>query len=57
MNQHLRDLHALIQKLVASEELRAAHQRELRFPLERFYPDYGVFPEEKEILAKLESYA
>jgi len=46
----------MIQKLVASEELRAAHRRGLRFQLERFYAEYGVFPEEKEILAKLESH-
>lgn len=53
----VRDLKALIQKLVASEELRTAHRRELRFPLKRFYSEYGAFPEEQEILAKLESQA
>jgi hypothetical protein len=57
VNHHVRDLHALIQKLVASEELRSAHRRELRFPLERFYAEYGVFPEEQEILTNLKSQA
>jgi hypothetical protein len=56
-NQHVRDLHNIIEKLVASKELRAAHSRELRFPLERYYADYGAFPEEAEILAALEARA
>ena len=55
VNHHVRDIHNLIEKLVASKELRAAHQREIRFPLERHYADCGAFPEEAEILSKLES--
>lgn len=39
-------LHGLIQRLVADPELRAKHQRELRFPLDRHYSEYGAFPEE-----------
>lgn len=41
-------LHILIQKLVADPELRAKHRRELRFPLERYYSEYGAFPEESQ---------
>jgi len=52
-SHHVRDVHALIQKLTSSDLLRAAHQRELQFPLERFYSEYGAFPEEREVLAKL----
>lgn len=43
---HVRSLHALIQKLVADSRLRTKHQRELLFPLERHYEQYGAFPEE-----------
>src|SRR5665213_3120158 len=53
-NYHVRDLHGLIQKLVASKELRSSHRRELLFPLERHYADYGAFPEEVDALVKLE---
>jgi hypothetical protein len=53
IGKHVRDLHGLIQKLVASKELRAAHQQELRFPLERHYADYGAFPEESNVRASL----
>jgi hypothetical protein len=42
----VRYLHTLIQKLVADAHLRAKHQREVRFPLERHYEQYGAFPEE-----------
>jgi hypothetical protein len=36
---HVRRLHDLIQKLVADPALRAKHQTELRFPLERYYSE------------------
>jgi len=39
-------LHALVQKLTSDSDLRSQHERELRFPLERHYSSYGVFPEE-----------
>ena len=39
-------LRALIQKIAADPELRSTYARELRFPLERHYSDYGAFPEE-----------
>jgi hypothetical protein len=55
VNHHVRDIHALIRKLVASEEFRSANLREIRFPLERFYSEYGVFPEEQEQLLRLKS--
>jgi hypothetical protein len=42
----------VIEKLVADPDLRAKHQRELRFPLERHYEEYGAFPEESEIPEK-----
>lgn len=53
-NQHVRDIHNLIEKLVASKELRTTHIRDLRFPLERHYADYGAFPEEVQTLAAFE---
>lgn len=40
-------LRSLIQKLAADSVLRARHLRELRFPLQRHYSDYGAFPEEQ----------
>ena len=43
---HVRDLHSLIEKLVADPELREKHKRDLRFPIERHYSEYGAFPEE-----------
>ena len=52
INHHVRDVHSLIQKLVASEPLWETHRRELRFPLERFYHEYGAFPEEEAILSQ-----
>jgi hypothetical protein len=36
----------LADKLVADQRLRAQHRRELRFPLERYYAEFGSFPEE-----------
>jgi hypothetical protein len=42
----VRYLHTLIQKLAADARLRARYQREIRFPLERHYEQYGAFPEE-----------
>lgn len=44
---HVRDLHSLIGKLAADACLRAKHKRDLRFPLERHYSEYGAFPEER----------
>jgi hypothetical protein len=41
-------LGSLIEKLAADPKLRAKHHRELQFPLERYYSEYGVFPEESE---------
>jgi hypothetical protein len=49
-NQHVRDLHNLIEKLVSSPGLRAKHRRQLLFPLDRHYEKYGAFPEELAIL-------
>jgi hypothetical protein len=43
---HVSRIHRLIDKLVADENLREQHRRELRFPLERHYSEYGIFPEE-----------
>jgi len=43
---HVSALRQLIQKLVADPALRKKHQRELRFPLERHYSEYGAFLEE-----------
>src|SRR5687768_8430307 len=43
---HITALRSFIEKLVASPKLRSTYRRELRFPLDRHYPDYGVFPEE-----------
>ena len=40
-------LKQLINKLVADPSLREKHRKDLRFPLERHYADYGAFPEEK----------
>jgi hypothetical protein len=34
-------------KLVADPELREQYRRDLSFPLERYYSEYGAFPEEK----------
>jgi hypothetical protein len=36
----------LVEKLVSDPKLRAQYRRELRFPLERYYAEYGSFPEE-----------
>ena len=36
----------LVDKLVSEPELRRQYQRELRFPLERYYAEFGSFPEE-----------
>ena len=43
---HITALRSFIEKLVASPTLRSKHRRELRFPLERHYSEFGVFPEE-----------
>jgi hypothetical protein len=39
-------IQSLIPKLVADRTLRRKHQRELQFPLEKYYSEYPVFPEE-----------
>lgn len=39
-------LKQLIDKLLADPALRDKHRKQLRFPLERHYSDYGAFPEE-----------
>jgi hypothetical protein len=44
---HVSRLHRMIDKLVADATLRQRYKRELRFPLERHYSDYGAFPEEQ----------
>lgn len=36
----------LVDKLVAHPEVRERYRRELRFPLERHYAEFGSFPEE-----------
>jgi hypothetical protein len=43
---HFSRLKQLIEKLVADPSLREKHRKELRFPLERHYSEYGAFPEE-----------
>ena len=43
---HVRQLHSLIEKIVADPSLRERHRRDLNFPLERHYSEYGSFPEE-----------
>jgi hypothetical protein len=39
-------IQSLVDKLVADPKLREQHRRELRFPLERYYAEFGSFPEE-----------
>jgi hypothetical protein len=46
-DRRFRHVKSLIEKLVADPTLREKHRRELRFPLERYYSDFGAFPEEK----------
>jgi hypothetical protein len=46
LTMHVSQLHKLIDKLVADPSLRAKHERDLHFPLERHYSEYGAFPEE-----------
>ena len=36
----------LIEKLVRDQSVRDQYQRDLRFPLQRYYSAYGAFPEE-----------
>jgi len=43
---HFSRLKQLIGKLASDPALREQYRRELRFPLERYYSDYGAFPEE-----------
>ena len=39
-------IHNLVEKLVSDPALRGKYSRELRFPLERHYAEFGAFPEE-----------
>jgi hypothetical protein len=43
---HYSKIKDLIDNLVADPSRRIKYQRDLRFPLERHYSDYGVFHEE-----------
>jgi hypothetical protein len=43
---HYARIRSLIEKLVADQELRKRYERDIEFPLERHYPEYGAFPEE-----------
>ena len=45
---HHSRINRLIAKLVADPQLRDRHRKDLRFPLDRHYPEYGAFPEEIE---------
>ena len=45
--KHFSRLKQLAEKLVSDPALRKQHRRELQFPLERHYSEYGAFPEEK----------
>jgi hypothetical protein len=44
---HFSRLWQMMEKLAKDAPLREKHFRKLRFPLERHYSEYGVFPEEK----------
>jgi len=44
--RNYRAITKLVEKLVNEPELRHAHQRDLRFPLDRYYVEFGSFPEE-----------
>ena len=44
---HFSRLKQMEERLVSDSALRKHYQRDLRFPLERHYSQYGVFPEEK----------
>jgi hypothetical protein len=43
---HYSRIRSLIEKLVADSTLRSKYRRDIQFPLERHYPEYGAFPEE-----------
>lgn len=43
---HVSKIYQLIDKLTADPGLRKRHARELNFPLNRHYLEYGAFPEE-----------
>ena len=45
-NQHFSRIKQLIENLVVDRGLREKYRRELRFPLERNYAEFGAFPEE-----------
>ena len=44
--EHIRRIRARIEKLVADPDIRELYKRDLKFPLERHYAEYGAFPEE-----------
>jgi hypothetical protein len=46
---HYSRIRSLMEKLVADHELRRKYQRDIDFPLERHYPEYGAFPEERPV--------
>ena len=46
LTRPFRQIEKLVEKLVREPELRRAYRRELRFPLDRYYGDFGSFPEE-----------
>jgi hypothetical protein len=43
---HYARIRSLIEKLVADQQLRKKYKRDIEFPLERHYPEYGAFSEE-----------
>ena len=43
---HFSRIKKLIEKLVANPTVRKHYQRDLRFPLDRSYSEYGAFPDE-----------
>jgi hypothetical protein len=44
---HITSLRDFIEKLLAKTALRQKYRRDLTFPLERHYSEYGAFPEEE----------
>jgi hypothetical protein len=43
---HYSRIKSLIEKLVADPDLRKKYHKEIQFPLERHYPEFGALPEE-----------
>jgi hypothetical protein len=46
--KHYSRISELIDKLVAHQSVRKQYQRDLTFPLEKHYTEYGIFPEENQ---------